>query len=93
MKDSEKLEIMLPTLKKVALISHIGTSRPRPAKNFEFRASHVSKEHVMPRKTKTSQAADRELRTLPEDLIERALGAELGHHLGYPSGAANQRWQ
>ncbi len=45
----------------------------------------------MPRKTKTSQAADRELRTLPEDLIERALGAELGHHLGYLSGAANQR--
>jgi hypothetical protein len=63
----------------------------------------------MPRKTKTSQAADRELPTIPEDLIahfvkgpmtaeavqdasmafkkaliERALGAELGHHLGYP---------
>ncbi len=60
----------------------------------------------MPRKTKTSQAADRELPTIPEDLIahfvkgpmtaeavqdasmafkkaliERALGAELGHHL------------
>ena len=76
----------------------------------------------MPRKTKTSQAADRELPTIPEDLIahfvkgpmtaeavqdasmafkkaliERALGAELGHHLGYPAGAerpagtANQR--
>ncbi|SPD61310.1 transposase (fragment) (plasmid) [Cupriavidus taiwanensis] len=76
----------------------------------------------MPRKTKTSQAADRELPSIPEDLIahfvkgpmtaeavqdasmafkkaliERALGAELGHHLGYPAGAerpagtANQR--
>ncbi|MEM5279362.1 IS256 family transposase, partial [Cupriavidus taiwanensis] len=66
----------------------------------------------MPRKTKTSQAADRELPSIPEDLIahfvkgpmtaeavqdasmafkkaliERALGAELGHHLGYPAGA------
>uniref|UniRef100_A0A375HAD8 Mutator family transposase n=1 Tax=Cupriavidus taiwanensis TaxID=164546 RepID=A0A375HAD8_9BURK len=76
----------------------------------------------MPRRNKTSQAADRELPTIPEDLIahfvkgpmtaeavqdasmafkkaliERALGAELGHHLGYPAGAerpagtANQR--
>jgi transposase-like protein len=76
----------------------------------------------MPRKTKTSQAADRELPAIPEDLIahfvkgpmtaeavqdasmafkkaliERALGAELGHHLGYqpgaerPAGTANQR--
>ncbi len=67
----------------------------------------------MPRKTKTSQAADRELPTIPEDLIahfvkgpmtaeavqdasmafkkaliERALGAELGHHLGYSPGAS-----
>ena len=76
----------------------------------------------MPRKTKTSQAAGRELPAIPEDLIahfvkspvtaeavqeasmafkkaliERALGAELGHYLGYPPGAgrpagiANQR--
>ncbi|SOZ37916.1 protein of unknown function (plasmid) [Cupriavidus neocaledonicus] len=76
----------------------------------------------MPRRTKTSQAADRDLPTIPEDLvahfvkgpmtaeavqdasmafkkalIERALGAELGHHLGYqpgaerPAGMANQR--
>ncbi|MBB3015978.1 hypothetical protein FHX62_004665 [Cupriavidus alkaliphilus] len=76
----------------------------------------------MPRRTKTSQAADRELPTIPEDLsahfvkgpmtaeavqdasmafkkalIERALGAELGHHLRYaagaerPAGTVNQR--
>ncbi|SPS02388.1 transposase, IS256 family [Cupriavidus taiwanensis] len=76
----------------------------------------------MPRRIKTSQAADRELPTIPEDLIahfvkgpmtaeavqdasmafkkaliERALGAELGHHLGYaagaerPAGTVNQR--
>ncbi|KHK48546.1 transposase, partial [Ralstonia sp. A12] len=65
----------------------------------------------MPRKTKTSIAAARELPAIPEELIahfvkgpmsaeavqeasmafkkaliERALGAELGHHLGYPPG-------
>ncbi|SOY39599.1 transposase (fragment) [Cupriavidus taiwanensis] len=70
----------------------------------------------MPRRTKTSQAADRELPTIPDHfvkgpmtaeavqdasmafaLIERALGAELGHHLGYaagaerPAGTDNQR--
>ncbi|MGT2430760.1 hypothetical protein ACU4HD_22555 [Cupriavidus basilensis] len=70
----------------------------------------------MPRKTKTSQAADRELPAIPEDLIahfvkgpmtaeavqdasmafkkaliERALGAELGHHLGYQPGARSAR--
>ncbi len=70
----------------------------------------------MPRRNKTSQAADRKLPTIPEDLIahfvkcpmtaeavhdasmlfkkaliERALGAELGHHLSYPAGASQRR--
>ena len=35
----------------------------------------------------TGEAVNAAAMALKDALIERALGAELGHHLGYPSGA------
>lgn len=36
----------------------------------------------------TGEAVNAASMAFKKALIERALGAELGHHLGYPSGAA-----
>ena len=40
----------------------------------------------MPSTKKPASSTDRVLSAIPKELIERALGAELGHHLGYPAG-------
>src|SRR6185369_11344332 len=58
-----------------------------PVIDFVFKALHVAHGACMRGKPKTTTEAPTVLPSIPKALIERALGAELGHHLGYPAGA------